>query len=297
MNYQEAKQKPVDFWKDKKIVFHMADRNRKEWVPFYKQVIDNAKISWIKFAAKTFMTYMIELDKRRYDIPLSFYRIIDDACDNILWELPLNYGGFFRNKNKVPLTLYDKKYEIPLKKKNIDFLGVIDKYHGSNAIRTLELMKRLNQAGYKVKCILISGKGNIYKKYKKRTVGIDIIPNTKNPQGQEIFHKLCQDSKIMIDLSFRWTYGRVVYEALLNGAISICTNTYGASHHLFPDLIVDASNFDMQETYQKCVDVIEGWSPEVVKKYRQQAHILASPQVFANNLNNETNRILGEING
>ncbi|GAF70198.1 unnamed protein product, partial [marine sediment metagenome] len=288
-----AKRKPNDFWKDKKIVFHMADRNRQDWLPYYTRVINSAKIAWIKFAAKTFMTNPIELDRRRYKPPMSFYRVIGDVCSNVLWELPPNYGGFWYNKNKVPLTLYDKSYEVPLRKKTIDFLAVIDKYFGSNCIKTLELMRKLTQAGYKVKCILIRDKSNTFKKYTKKTIGIETVPNNKSPEGQKIFHDLCQESKIMVDLTFRWTYGRVIYEALLNGALSICTNTYGASHHLFPDLMVDASNFNMQDTYKKCVELIGVWSREKVKQYRQQAHERASPQVFANNLNRETNRILG----
>jgi len=294
MNYFEAKRKPNEFWRDKKIIFHMADRTREEWLPYYKKVINNAKIAWIKFAAKSFMTDMTHLDRKRYKPPLSFYRIIDDACDNILWELPPNYEGFWKNKNKVPLTLYDKSYEVPIKNKDIDFLGVIDNCLFYNYTKTLELLRMLSQAGYKVKCILIKDAHGLFRKYNKKTIGIETIPNRKNTEGQKIYYNLCQKSKIVVDFSFRWTYGRVIYEALFNGAISICTHTYGASHHLFPDLIVDTSNFNMQKTYKKCIDVVEKWSPNLVRKYRQQAQSCASPQIFANKLNNESNRILGK---
>ena len=299
MNYLEAKNKPLDYWKDKKIIFHMADKDRGIWIPYYKDVIKSAKIAWIKFVAGVFMTDMTQLDRRRYSqpvmktVPLSFFRMIDDACDNILWELPLNYEGFWKEKNIVPMTLYDVKYEFPIKEKSIDFLAVIDDRLYYNYIKTLELMRRLSQAGYKVKCILIRDSGYLFKNYTKQTIGFETIPNGKDRKSQKIFYDLCQQTKIMIDLSFRWTYGRVVYEALFNGALSICTNTYGASHHLFPDLMVDTSNFSMKDTYKKCVDLVEKWTPKLVKDYRKRAVRLASPQIFAEKLNKETDRILG----
>jgi len=293
MLYETAKRLPLSYWNDKKVIFHMADKDRLKWLPFYKNIINNAKICWVKFVAGVFMTDMTQLDIRRYaPTLLSFYQIIDNPCQNILWELSPHFKAFWKSHNYVNLTLYDKKYEEPVRKKTIDFLMVIDDRLPYNYIKNIKLIQLLAKHGYKCHLILVKW-GHISPKYVAlKQKNLAITHNTKDSNGQKTFYDLLKQSKIMIDLSFRWTYGRVVYEALFQGAISICPYTYGASYHLFPDLMVDTSNYDMQEVYKKCVDVVKNWSPKVVEQYRRRARNNASPQVFANNLNKETARIL-----
>jgi hypothetical protein len=96
----------------------------------------------------------------------------------------------------------------------------------------------------------------------------------------------------MLDLSFRWTYGRVVYESLFNGALAVCPHTYGASYHLFPDLIVDTSNYELDSVYNKCTEVVSNWSIERVQSYRERAKKLSSPLVFAQTLNDMSKKII-----
>ena len=58
--------------------------------------------------------------------------------------------------------------------------------------------------------------------------------------------------------------------------------------------MVDAFNFDMQDTFNKCVKLVKKWTPELVDRYRIHAQQVANPQIFVDKLNEETARILRE---
>ena len=293
ITFEEANRIPLGFWRDKSVIFHLADRGKQVWKQHYKDIIDASKIAWLKFICGVYMTDMTQMDTER---PLSVYRELYDVCKNMIWELPLDCNVFPEDINKVPLTLYDEKYERPInKRKDIDFLVVMDDRLYYNYVKTLELARLLSKR-FNVKCILIKDAKQKFAIYHNK-LPFETILNKKNIKSQEKFWRLLQRTKVMIDLSFRWTYGRVVYEALFNGALAVCPHTYGASYHLFPGLIVDTSNYKLETVYGKCIKVLQDWSPECVEFYRNRAKRVASPLVFTQVLNDTSKQLIKELNG
>lgn len=293
VTFQEASRKNLRFWKDKAIIFHLADRERQSWLPYYKSIIKASKIAWLKFICGIYMTDMTYMDMERYDSPLSTYRMLYDVCKNMIWELPPNCNIFLENINKVPLTLYDAQYEKPISnEKDIDFLVVIDDRLYYNYVKTLELA-RLLSARFNVKCILIKDANQRHAMYHNK-LPFETIVNGKDIVSQEKFWRLLGRSKVMLDLSFRWTYGRIIYEALFNGTLAICPHTYGASYHLFPDLVVDTSNYKLEEVYGKCVETVLNWDVGLVQLYRDRAKEVASPSIFAQVLNDISKQLIKE---
>lgn len=293
VTFEEASEKDLGFWKDKAVIFHLADRRQDAWIPYYKDIINASKIAWLKFICGIYMTDMTYTDMEVYDTPLSAYRMLYDVCKNMIWELPPNCNIFPSDINKVPLTLYDERYERLINnKKDIDLLVVIDDRLYYNYVKTLELT-RLLSLNFNVICILIKDANQKHTMYHNKLPFKTII-NGKDPESQEIFWDLLRRSKVMLDLSFRWTYGRVIYEALFNGALAICPHTYGASYHLFPDLVVDTSNYKLETVYDKCAKAIQGWSVERVQLYRERAKEVASPSVFAQRINDLSEQIVKE---
>lgn len=292
MSFEAANKKNLKFWDDKAIIFHLTDQEQASWLPYYKDIIKSSKIAWLKYVCGIFLTDMTQMDTRKYGTPLSAYRMMYDVCKNMIWELPLNANIFASDINKAPLTLYDDQYEKPISKKDIDFLVVMDDRLYYNYVKTLELARLLSY-NYSVKCILIKDAEQRFAMYHNK-LPFETITNKKDIESQEKFWKLLDRSKIMLDLSFRWTYGRIVYESLFNGALAICPHTYGASYHLFPDLVVDTSNYELDAVYNKCTEVVSDWSIEQVQSYRERAKKLSSPSVFAQILNDMSRRILNE---
>ena len=290
ITFEEAKRKKVEFWKDKNVIFHMADRSVNEYKSYYKKVLLNARICFLKFACGTGATDMTHYDRNPGRPLFSHYRMMSDLCPNFLWEMPMDYNMFWGHTNKVPLTLYDKKYESPINNnKKIDFLLMMDNRMYYNYTKTLELGKKLKEQGYNVHAILV--KSNIAKMYHNKLPYKDTL-NTKTPEGQKTFHKLALNSKIMIDLCFRWTYVRVIYEALFNNCACIGPHCYGAMYQLFPDMIIDTSNYNMKDAFDFCLDKIEKWNIDMVKQYQIRARKVASPKVFSQRLNEATEIIL-----
>ena len=289
ITFQKANEKPIDFWKDKRIIFHMADRSLREYKRYYQKIITNAEIAYIKFACGTGATDMTHYDMNPDRPIFAHYRMMSDLAPNFLWEMPMNYNMFYEHVNKVPLTLYDKHYEKRLKPKEIDFLFVMDDRIYYNYVKTLKIGEELKKDGYNVVGILINSP--LAKMYHKK-LNFTTIMNNKTPSGQQKFHDLLSKSKIMVDLAFRWTYGRNIYEALFNGAICIGTSTYGAMYHLFPDLIIDAPNYNMKQAKNFCIETLNRWSQQLVKEYRNRAKDIASPEKFAERLNSATQKIL-----
>lgn len=293
MIFEDANEKELGFWNDKAVVFHLADREQQSWIPYYKDIINASRIAWLKFVCGIYMTDMTYMDMERYDVPLSAYRMLYDVCKNMIWELPPDCNIFLDNVNKVPLTLYSAQYEKPINsEKDIDLLVVIDDRLYYNYVKTLELA-RLLSGKFNVKCILIEDVNQKHTMYHNK-LPFETIVNGKDIESQEKFWALLNRSKVMLDLSFRWTYGRVVYEALFNGALAICPHTYGASHHLFPDLLVDTSNYKLESVYDKCVKTILNWNVELVQSYRDRAKEVASPSVFAQLLNSTSEQLIKE---
>jgi len=291
LTYKQAQSKPIKFWKDKNLIFHMSDRGLKIYKPFYKKIIKNTNITWLKFACGTGATNMPHYDNNPDRTPFSHYKMMSDLCKNFLWEMPMNYNFFPYHVNKVPQVLYDKKYEKPMGEKPIDFLLMMDDRLFYNYTKTLYLGEMLKSAGYNVHGILIDCS---YARQYNNKCGFNTTLNKKNLDGQKKFHKIASKSKIMIDFAFRWTYGRVIYEALFNNCICIGTHTYGAMEQLFPDLTYDVSNYDVNNAYDFCVKTIEKWSPKLVNKYKIRAREKASPQVFKRELNKATDLILDD---
>lgn len=290
ITFDQARRKNMDFWKEKNVIFHMADRSVNEYKHYYRKVLANARICWLKFACGTGATDMTHYDHNPARPLFAHYRMMYDNCKNFLWELPMDYNMFWGHTNKVPLTLYDKKYEEPINEnKSIDFLLMMDNRLYYNYTKTLEIGRKLHKQGYNVHAILL--KSPIAQMYHDK-LPYKTTLNNKNPEGQKKFHNLAKKSKIMVDLCFRWTYGRVIYEALFNGCVCIGPHCYGAMYQLFPDMIIDTSNYKMKDAFEFCLDKIEKWDINLVKKYQERAAKVANPKLFSKRLNEATEIIL-----
>lgn len=289
LSYKEAQNKPPKFWNDKGVVFHMPDRHYvQQYIKWMDKVVKNAKIAFIKFSALFGATDMVHYDKHPSRPIMCHYRKMGDLTPNFLWELPMNRTLFFKHINKVPMFLYAKRYQEQIQDKEWDFLIFMDGRYTFNWVPSLRLGNILHEDGYKVLGLFLGHNAKIYhNKMKFKT----IIGKREGP-GRDKFYRLLRKSKIFVDLSYRWTYGRVIYETLFLGAVSVCPSTYGASEHLFPDLIVDTANLNPAVVLNKCRETIEQWTPNLVKKYRNRALNKASPECLRKELNKATKIIL-----
>jgi len=290
MPYKIAERKPIKFWQDKGVVFHMPDRHYVgQYIKWMDKVVINAKISFIKFSALFGATDMTHYDRHPARPIMCHYTKMSDLTPNFIWELPMNRTLFFKHVNKVPMLLYSKKYQEPIHEKNIDFLIFYDGRYFFNWVPALRLGNLLTKQGYKVVgCMLGREIAKMYNgKMKFKT-----IINKREGEGRNKFYKLMRQSKVFVDLSYRWTYGRVIYESLFLGAVSVCPSTYGASYHLFPDLVVDTANLNPKDALNKCLTVINNWKPKMVEDYRARALRVSSPKNLKIELNKASKIIL-----
>ena len=98
-----------------------------------------------------------------------------------------------------------------------------------------------------------------------------MIKNSKSIPGQKRWYSLLDRSKVLVALPYRLTLGRVLYEALFHGALSVCTNTYGASELLFPEYTVPSHTIDLNNVRVKCIQALKRWSPASIRNQRSKA--------------------------
>jgi len=273
MSYDTAQEKPISFWPDKKVIFHMvwAGEYLHVWNNFYRKIARVCPRFWIEFDADYHMLKLRNIDFS-FGNYMCMYNKMHKYCDRFLWELPSSFNPFIGTPTRVPVGIYHKSRELPVGKKDIDFLGFIDQ-DGYNAANTLRLLMSLPG---NVKCIVISS--DVYKWYEKAEFSFELIKNSKTVPGQQRFYSLLDRSKVLVALSYRLTLGRILYEALFHGALSVCTNTYGASELLFPDLAVPSHIIDLNHVRDKCLQALEMWSPAEINTYRSNAAKVAGIQ-------------------
>lgn len=275
LDYTMARSRPNSFWNEKKVIFHMtwAGKFRKVWQTYYRNIIPHTSQFWIEFDADRHMNRLQNID-RSMGQHLSMYNRIYKHSNKFLWELPIMFNPFVEKSIRIPMGIYEPNREINViqKGRDIDFLGFIDQ-SGYNTANTLRLLSSLTRK-YKVKCLVVGNRE--YSFYSRKPLGFEIIRASKTDPGQKKFYELLNRTKVYIDLSYRITLGRNLYEALFNGALCICPTTYGSSELLFPDLMVDPTLIDLINIHDKCIDTVKKWSPDTVKTYRRNAISKAS---------------------
>jgi len=98
------------------------------------------------------------------------------------------------------------------------------------------------------------------------------------------FEELMKRSKVYIDLSYRLTTGRVVYDAIYNGAYFAGTNTYGATDILFPEYSVTPYPINLESIYTKAYEALGNWSLNNVEHKRAYLREHASVENFIKEL-------------
>lgn len=295
LTYKQAKNKSPVFWKDKLVVFHLVwvREHATLWDTFYRDVIANAAMVWFEFDADRSINELNVIDRGCLQTKF-FLQKLFDINPHVIWELPNYYNPYVGRLNRIKLRIYDQSYEKPTNaNKTNDFLGLIggDK---KNSLPLLHLLGRLKEAGYRTKCIVINNE--IYNYYNNNWV--ELIKNGRyDSSSVQLFHNLVNESKILINLSRRITMGRTLYETLFNGALAVCSNTYGASELLFPDLKVDTLLYDLNDIYSLCINLVNRWTPELVEEYRKNARKTASIDGFIKDLKDRTNEYLNSNTG
>jgi len=283
LNYNQASVLPPAFWEDKGVVFHIVWSKAcvLDWKKCLNRIADSARVCWIEFDADQHLNSLVEIEKG-LNSPLSIYSHLRNASDKFIWEAPLQFNLFDEQAIRLPLKMYDRSREKDYPKKDIDFFGFVD-FGSRNIVTTLKLMDMLHSDGHKV-CCMILDKGN-YEFYKD-TLPFEIVGNAEKFKVDSVtkFYGILSRSKVFVDISYRLTTGRAVYDALFHGAVGVCTNTYGATECLFSEYAVNPLMIDMPAIYQKCKRARSEWSPEAIVKFRERANKTASIDGFCKEL-------------
>lgn len=262
----------------KRIAWGSYNSARKNIQKFCKQ----AKLVWVCVACTNAMTKMHKIHGG--DI-MTFYNTLKNF-KYFLWEPPEYYNPFIDKKVMLPITIYDYSNDKPIKKKDIDFLFFIDKMQ-YNLPKIIYLANRLIKEGYEVRVLAIESKNikSIKKKLKcKVIVG-------KKPDDRGTFHNWLDKTKVFVDLSYRWTVGRTVHEALYHGALSVCTHTYASSKQVMPYYTIDTWTMNMTHAYNLCINALNSWSKKWVEECRKNAR-KNGYESFVKNLRETTEKLL-----
>lgn len=251
-----------------------------EWKDLFP-IVSKAKNFWLEFDADNHLGKLHELDGPK-NIGRFFYKIFK-PCSKFIWEQPIWYNPFVREVERIPLRFYTPKFQKPVPiVKDIDFFTCLDTTN--NLLETLELYTKLHKEGYKV-CVMILNEH--YYDFYKAKLDYPVITNTKkfNKKSKERFDNLMTRSRVYIDLSYRLTTGRVVYDAIYSGAYFVGTNTYGASDILFPEYTINSFPIDLKHVYKVCIAAKNDWARSKVETKRLELMKKASIQGFIKELN------------
>jgi len=281
LTYDEAREKSLNYWKDKNVIFHAIWKGEyfDKWRNDYRRYAEHSKNFWIEFDADNHLNNLHNIDLgtgKCFNIT-EFITV----TDKFIWEASMKFNPFPKPIVKVPLRIYDPQREVYANPdRKIDFLGFIDS-SCRNVVQTLQILENLNKE-YTVKCLILNDR--IFNLYNGK-LPYDLILNSKfNDAGQKKFWSLCRDSKVFIDLSTRLTTGRTIYESFFNGNLCICPQSYGVSEILFPDLSIDTFYMDVPLVEEKCKQLLAIWSPDEVKLRREHAREHAIPKVMIDEL-------------
>jgi len=250
-----------------------------EWRDLFP-IVTKAENFWLEFDADNHLDKLYGLDPPK-NISQFFYKIFE-PCNKFIWEQPMFYYPFSREVERIQLRFWTPKFQKPIPvKKDIDFFTCLDT--NKNVIETFELFSRLYKDGYKV-CVMVLNKDR-YNFYKDK-LDFPIITNTtKFAKGsQERFEELMVRSRVYVDLSYRLTTGRVVYDAIYRGAYFVGTDTYGASSILFPEYTMKTYPVDLIKLYHTCVEAKENWARSKVDQKITYASEKANIRSFVEEL-------------
>lgn len=285
LSYKQAYKKSEEFWNDKVVLFHFIWKGPyvADCIKLWQTIRNNAKQFWVEFDADHHMKHPHTIDfsiKR----PL-FLRELGKKATGFVWEFPMHYNPFINNVTRVPLRMYQRRWEKPSKKKrDIDFFIIVESRHG-NGFQSISLASELSNK-YNVVCSVQQPEDNTH--FKK--VGLNILErNATYPLHN--FYKFLHRSKVVIDITPRFTAGRIIYDSLFAGCLSICSSSMGASEYLFPDLVVNPFFTDLSLMYELCETTIERWSPKVVKEYQNRACSIAGLNSTVKELNEKAKQI------
>lgn len=284
--YQAASTKPNNYWKGKNILFHVMWKRDDfmVWRKYYKKIAAVANTFWFEFDADNHVNFLHHYDfgKIAKKGPLYFWRGLRGVSNRFVWELPMSFNPFVKPVVRVPLRMYDRRWEKPVNtNKDIDFLGFIDRGN-TNVAPTLRVLEELTKQGYSTRALFINK--SLYRAYRGQ-LNFHVLVNQKfTPEAVTKWTGLLNRTKVLIDLSPRLTAGRIVYDSLFYGALAVCPDAYGASRFIFPDLVVNSHLLDMPDIYEKSIRAIDKWSPQKVEAYRDQAYVKARTGKFLNQL-------------
>jgi hypothetical protein len=237
-----------------------------EWKNLFP-LVTKANNFWLEFDADNHLDKLHGLDQPK-NISRFFYKVFEPAT-KFIWEQPIWYNPLLRDVERISLRFYTTKFEKPINpSKDIDFFTVLDT--DKNVLETLELFTKLHSDGYKV-CVMIINK-NLYEFYQDK-LDYPIVTNEPKFRTKSVkrFEELMARSKVYVDLSYRLTTGRVVYDALFHGAYFVGTYTYGATDWLFPEYVVSSYPVLLPHAYEKCIEALGKWSVDNVKTKRAWA--------------------------
>jgi hypothetical protein len=237
-----------------------------EWKNLFP-IVAKAKNFWLEFDADNHLDKLYGLDQPK-DISRFFYKIFE-PCSKFIWEQPLWYNPFVREVERIPLRFYTTRFQKPVPvKKDIDFYTCMDT--NKNVLETLELFTRFHKDGYKV-CLMILNK-DLFNFYKDK-LDFPVITNERkfNKSSVKRYEDLMTRSRVYVDLTYRLTTGRVVYDALYRGTYFVGTKTYGGTDHLFPEYSMLTYPVDLRYAYETSLQALDDWTRSNVEAKRAEA--------------------------
>lgn len=265
LSYQECYKKPDKFWRDKLVLFHFIWKGPyvADCIKLWERIKNNSKQFWVEFDADYHMRHPHTVD---FSIKSQmFLEHLADVSTGFIWEFSKDFNLFIKDTIRIPLRMYQRKWEKPIqKKKEIDFFFLIESRY-DNAFHQIQLAKFFSK-NYNVVCSVQQEEDYAH----FRNLNLNILEK-KATFPRTNFYKYLRNSKVVVNLSTRFTSGRTIYDSLFCGALSVCSKTYGASEWLYPDLVVDPFFMDLKEVKDLCSKTIKTWNEKTVASYRNKA--------------------------
>jgi len=279
MNYLEAKD--TNFSGANVILHCVWKKNQYDaWKTLPEKIKKEAKNLWVEFDADSHLDKLYQLDRPKNSS--QFFQKTFAPVDKFIWEEPLFYNPFVRPVERIQLRCYHKEFEKPISAiKDIDFFTCLDT--DKNISETITLFTELKKAGHSI-CFMILNQ-NLFNFYKDK-LPFPIITNELKFSNNSIqrFNHLMQRSKVYVDLSYRLTTGRVVYDASFYGAYFVGSNTYGATDVLFPEYSLTTYPVDLTKTFEYCERALSDWTKEKIVEKRNQLRTHANVDLFIKEL-------------
>lgn len=256
ITYSQLNNLPLKFFQDNDVIFHIiwGDEFRKLWMPNLDKILQSKSL-YIEFDADGMLTSPSE-----YDYNTGSYLFINKLAISgakFIWEAPMEYNPFQINYgDRLQLKCYDERFQRANNGKTIDILGYIGNTHQHNTLATIDLLDDFHSIGKNVVCI--TRNNNVFDFYSGRVPFKMVHSDREGGSSQNCFWSYLDKAKVFLDLSYRMTTGRIVYDALYFNSIGVCSDTYGASKVLFPEYTVDAKFISLGDVRGKVIHALDG---------------------------------------